>query len=127
MPAQSRLIKTPEARRYESGIQLYGLKFFRQIEAIKNVFQDKTLCVDYYFVFHKSRVLTKKDALKRLDVANRVKIIQDCVSKLIQIDDCQFVSGKIEKLWCEDAKDEQVIVVFSAAPMRQFTHELFKS
>lgn len=124
MPAQSRLIKTPEARRYESGIQIYGLKFFRQIEAIKKAFQDKTLCVDYYFIFHKSRVLTKKDTMKRLDVANRVKIIQDCVSKLVEIDDCYFVSGKIEKLWCDDAKDEQVIVVFSEATMREFKGEL---
>ena len=120
MPAQGRLIKTTEARSYESTFKLYELRHFKQIEAIRSAFKAKTLSVDYFFVFHKARVLTKQNTLKKIDVANRVKIIQDCLSKIIDIDDCFFVTGKLEKLWCEDAKDEQVIVKISEASLRQY-------
>lgn len=120
MPAQGRLIKTPEARRYEQAIQIYGLRFFKQIEAITSAFKGKMLRVDRYFIFHKSRLITKKNTLKKLDSSNRVKILDDQVSKLIEIDDCHFVTGVAEKLWCEDPKDEQVIVRFSEYSLREF-------
>jgi hypothetical protein len=120
IPANGRLIKSPEARRYEGTMHIYALRFFKQIEAIAEAFKGKHLRVDRYFIFHKSRLITKKDTLKKLDSSNRVKILDDSVSKLIGIDDCYFITGVAEKLWCDDPKDEQVILKFSEYSLKEF-------
>lgn len=120
IPAHGRLIKSPEARKYETTLRVYELRNFKEIEAIRSCFAGKTLCVDRYFVFDKTRVISKKDTIKKLDTSNRVKILDDCVSKLIGIDDCMFITGICEKLWCDNPKDEQVIVRFSEYNIREF-------
>lgn len=120
IPAHGRLIKSPEARRYEATMRVYELRFFKDIEAIRNAFAGKTIKVDRYFIFHKSRVISKKNTIKRLDTSNRIKILDDCLSRIVGIDDCNFISGHCEKLWCDDPKDEQVIVRFSEVTIREF-------
>lgn len=120
IPAHGRLIKSPEARRYETTMRVYELKYFKQIEQIRELFAGKTIRVDRYFVFDKARVISKKQTIKRLDTSNRIKILDDCISKLIGIDDCHFICGVAEKLWCEDPREEQVIVKISEYEIRQF-------
>ena len=120
MPAQGRLIKTPEARRYEQAIKLYELRFFKEIEAIKKAFAGKQIQIERFFIFERSRLISKKDTIKRLDTSNRIKILDDAISKIIDIDDCMFIKGPCEKLWCETSKDEQVIVRFSEYNLRPF-------
>lgn len=120
IPANGRLIKSPEARRYEATMKMYELRHFKEIEQIREAFKNKHLKVDRYFVFSKDRLITKKNTLKKLDTSNRVKVLDDCVSKLIGIDDCLFITGVAEKLWCDNPKDEQVIIKFSEYKIRQF-------
>ena len=108
MPMRGRLIKTSEYRIYESKIQIYKLKNFRKLEEIEERFKGKMLRVDTEFFFNHNRVYTKKGELKRIDSHNRIKIIFDVFSKLINIDDSRFVEGMHSKCYCENNKSEYV-------------------
>lgn len=113
MPMRNRLIKTPEYRIYESKIQIYKLKNFRKLEEIEEKFKGKMLRVDTEFFFNHNRVFNKKGELKRIDSHNRLKIIYDVLSKLINIDDSRFVEGMHSKCYCENNKPEYVAVYIS--------------
>lgn len=108
---KGRLIKSIEGRKYDSLIQLYKLKKFRDIDKISNAFGPADLLnIETIFVFNKNRIIGKKGQIKRLDASNRIKQLHDGLSTLLGIDDCRFVSGAFSKATCQDEKDEQVIV-----------------
>lgn len=69
--------------------------------------------VEAFFAFERTRLYTKKDAFKKLDVSNRLKALHDGLSEALGIDDCRFFSVTAEKYFVEDATQEQVIVRLS--------------
>lgn len=113
MPMRGRLIKSPEYRIYEQKMQIYKLKNFKLLSEIENKFKDLLIRVDTNFFFNHNRVFTKKNTLKMIDSHNRIKICYDVLSKLIDIDDSRFIEGYHSKRYCENDKQEHVVINIS--------------
>lgn len=109
MPFRGRLIKSPEYRIYEQKMQVFKLKNFRILDEIEKAFTGKLLRVDAIFVFNHKRIFTKKGELKKLDYSNRIKISEDILAKLINIDDSKFVEGYHSKAYSEDNVEEYIV------------------
>jgi hypothetical protein len=124
---RGRLIKSAIARKFDSDCEFWAYLRKRTVEAIKLnleaiIANGGYLNVDCVFVFHKSKVLSKKGTLKRLDPANRLKCLHDNLAKILGIDDTYFVSGSFSKVICDDIKEEQVIVTISPASLDHFNN-----
>ena len=78
------------------------------------------LKVDYYFVFPKSKLLTKDNRFKMLDSANRIKSCQDGLASIIGIDDKMFVTGVVEKVICDEDKEAHVIIHIQESVLRKY-------
>lgn len=118
---QGRLVKTTVHKKYDSDVTLWVLKHSKQIEAFKEeVFMAMkakearkdpyALCVDMFFCFHRDRIFTVNNKLGRLDRDNRIKPMQDQLSKIIGLDDKYVFSGIAEKVSCENEEDECTIL-----------------
>lgn len=106
-----RLIKSTEGRKYDSLIDGYKLREFRILEQFKETVKPTDLFnVDMHFIFMRDRLISKKDTIKRLDSTNRLKAAHDGLSKILDIDDCRFVTGSFSKNSCRFPHEEQVII-----------------
>jgi hypothetical protein len=113
-----RLVKSIEGRKYDSYLQLYKLRKFKDLETISKAFQEADILhIETTFVFAKNKIVGKKGQIKKLDASNRIKQLHDGLSKLIGIDDCRFVSGAFSKATCERENEEQVIVKISRSEL----------
>ncbi len=121
----TRMIKTLKARAFDDDLRLWMLKnkseIFEIREKAKAMISDDSktfLRVDCYFAFQNDRLFSKtkkaKDFVKRLDANNRLKSSLDALSHILNIDDRYFWTGLCEKVSCESAHDEQVIIKVSA-------------
>lgn len=118
MPINGRLIKTTEARKYAAAVEMYKLREFRILDEFKANVKDKDVFdVSCHFSFCRDRVYSKKETLKKLDASNRIKQTHDGLSKILDIDDCRFVSGGFSKVYCKSQQDEQVIIVVRKTAM----------
>lgn len=100
---------------------MWALKNFKLLEMVKDHYKSQTtLEVNYIFVFHKQRLVGKKNQIKKLDAANRIKVIQDELAKMIGIDDSLFLKTTIEKVTCENESDQQVIIEIKAAELKSY-------
>jgi hypothetical protein len=97
MVIRGRLIKSNDARKYSKQCELWGAQNRGSINKLKEILKDKTLRVDCCFVFPRSKLITKKNTLKKVDWGNRVKQTHDELAKLIGVDDSHFISGYCEK------------------------------
>lgn len=61
-----------------------------------------------------------KKELKRIDSDNRLKSTRDAISKLLDYDDKYFVTGIVERCYCEDIKDEQAIVIITKSSLKSY-------
>jgi Holliday junction resolvase RusA-like endonuclease len=48
------------------------------------------LSIECFFFFKRERLYTKKEAIKKLDVSNRIKALHDCLCRRLGIDDSLF-------------------------------------
>lgn len=116
-----RFIKTDKARLFDSQMNDYALHFNKIIQNAKAIINPKDILkVDCYFIFHKDRILSKKLELKRIDSDNRVKSTRDAISKLLEHDDRYFVTGIVERCYCDDIKDEQAIVIITKSSLKSY-------
>lgn len=93
VPFRGRLIKSSEGRKYSAQCKIWGTQNRGTVNKIKEILKDKTLRVDCVFVFPESKLLTKKNTLKKCDWMNRLKQTCDELSDLIGVDDSCFISG----------------------------------
>ncbi len=107
---RGRLIKTKVARLYDYEVQNYYLNHLKMMNDIKDFVKDKMIGVDCTFVFHKKRIISLENKIKKLDASNRLKICHDTLSKILDIDDKQIIRGTFEKATCDDINEEQVII-----------------
>lgn len=91
--SRGRLIKSNEARKYSNSCLQWGMQNRGTINKLREILKDKTLRVDCCFVFPKSKLITKKNTLKKIDYSNRIKQVFDELSKMIGVDDSHFISG----------------------------------
>lgn len=125
---RGRLIKSADARKFDSSVDFWALtrkqtleREKRRLEAIRaNGDGFKCFKVSCIFVFHKSRLIGKKGQLKRLDHTNRIKQTHDAFARIMGLDDCLFVDTPTEKVTCDSIKDEQVIITIEPTTMRKF-------
>ncbi len=122
---RGRLIKSAIARKFDSDCDFWDYARKRTVEQIKLnlaaiIANGGYFRVDCQFVFHTSKVLSKKGTLKRLDPANRLKCLHDNLARILGIDDTFFVSGSFSKVICDDIKQEQVIITISPANLESF-------
>lgn len=111
MPVNGRLILSPEGRKFKEIVQRYGLSKFHKIKEFKkSLLPNDHLEIETCFVFHKPRLISKKNELKKLDCSNRLKLAHDAIADFLEHDDKFFVSGKFSKVYCEHEKDQQVII-----------------
>ena len=87
-----------------------------QIFAAKKALQDcrakqSRLTLSLLFYLHRSRLIAKNGNVKRFDVSNRIKALEDKVSHLLEIDDSFFWKISAEKLDIPADEQESVIVI----------------
>lgn len=90
---RGRLIKSSEGRNYALKMHIWAQRHKSTIDKLKEILRGKTLRVDCVFYFPKSKLITKKNTLKRLDWSNRIKALHDSLSDVIGVDDSHFISG----------------------------------
>jgi len=90
---RGRLIKSSEGRNYALKMHIWAQRHKSTIDKLKEILRGKTLRVDCAFYFPKSKLITKKNTLKRIDWSNRIKLVHDCLSDAIGVDDSHFISG----------------------------------
>ncbi len=114
---RGRLIKSSEGRRYTTQVMHWALENRSALDKIRSILRGKTLRVDCAFYFPKSKLITKKNTLKRIDWSNRIKLVHDCLSDAIGVDDSHFISGYCCKK-ISDNDESYIDITISAEEMK---------
>lgn len=61
-----------------------------------------------------------KTRYKRLDLSNRIKLLEDCIRDALDIDDCQTFAGSQEKHQVPDSEPERVEIIVQRVDGRLF-------
>lgn len=103
-------VKGPDYRRYEEAFYFWSLKNQKAIiAAIIALDGTKELSLRISFRFLRERLYTKKNAIKKMDVTNRLKAFIDLLSLHLKIDDSRFFNVYCEKV--EHLKEEALIQI----------------
>jgi|688.fasta_scaffold08687_4 Holliday junction resolvase RusA-like endonuclease len=89
-----RRFKSKEGRQFQTDMHLWALD---HIDQIKLFTKGPCYKLRLTFFIAKDKLLTKDDRLKKLDVSNRVKPIEDALCNLLEIDDKDFLEIIIQK------------------------------
>jgi len=94
--------KSKEYTAFESEMTLWAYENKQALEQAKESLQIAlesmpALELIIRLKFEKSRVLTKKNTLKRIDASNFIKVFNDKLSQLLGIDDSIFFKVTVEK------------------------------
>jgi len=77
------------------------------------------LWVERQFMLHRSTIWTKKNTVKKFDVTNRIKALDDEISKLIGLDDSHIWGGSEEKIETNEEIPQCVnIIIRLYVPLR---------
>lgn len=111
---------SPEYVRFKSDLNFWWLSNFRNYSddfmTVKNWVRDgKVLGIECDMRIHHERIWTVKGRPQRLDPANRLKALQDTLSKLIQIDDSVFFETIVRKV--EIPKDRRECFYLKIGPI----------
>lgn len=109
-----RLVKTKEAQIWEKKVAIWALRNFKDIETLKSKFVNLKEPLEIYItaIIHKPRFITKEGIIKkgRLDCGNFEKSTTDAIAKLIGIDDAFFNKKILQRVYCDNESDQQVII-----------------
>lgn len=103
----NRRIKSQELCSYQAEMMRWGLtriKELRKIRALIELSENKKLRLELIFFFPQEKLYTKSGNVKKLDVSNRIKAIEDAFFKLIDIDDRFVFQVVAEKRQAETEK-----------------------
>jgi hypothetical protein len=106
--------KTKSMSAYEQAVKIYFLMNQLKINGV-NEYLTKisrsgySFEFDRFFFFHTSSLYTKKGTVKKMDVTNRIKVHDDALCKLIEIDDRNIFHGFEQKLELTDANIEECV------------------
>lgn len=98
-----RRAKTRDALQFESDFSKWALVNGYKLGVLKNhlqTFNKKNIKLKFErkFYFLKEKIYYKDGKIKKLDVSNYIKMIDDALAKAINIDDCHIFYGSEEKL-----------------------------
>jgi Holliday junction resolvase RusA-like endonuclease len=129
LKSTGRFVKTESYKVFEKQVYIWSLRNNALLHDLRLLYVgSKTpLQVDLYFVFHKPRIIKKDGDLKigRNDSNNFIKPVFDALSKTLGIDDSFFNSQFVERLYCENESDQQVIIDIKDSKIRSLSE--FKS
>ena len=113
---RSHRFKTRDAKDFEHAMRAYYFQFKNQLDLVSTVLQGYisngyALEINRYFFFQPGQLLTKKFTAKKMDVSNRIKALDDEVSKMISIDDKFFFHGTEGKVMCNPNTDPFISVI----------------
>lgn len=92
-------VKARKYRVYEAQVQSWALRNPGQLEGLRSLDKSKYLFhVEHVFYFERSSIVSKAGNPIRNDTSNRIKAVDDLISKLIDVDDSRFWSGSYHKL-----------------------------
>lgn len=122
---RGRYVKTADSRKFDHDCENWAFIYRTRIDRIKSslgllIDNGKQLSVYCIYVFHRNRIFTKKGTLKKVDTSNRNKALHDNLARILGIDDSLFIYTPSERVYCDDPKDEQTIVVISEYQIRSF-------
>jgi len=99
---------------YEQAVKIYFLMNQLKIRGVKEYLNKisksgYTFQFDRFFFFHTSNIWTQKGTQKRMDVTNRIKVHDDALCRIIDIDDMNIFQGIEQKLELTDASIEECV------------------
>lgn len=88
---------------FDGQVNFYALRHGKLLDELKEKMKimmatGNLLQVELYYVFPYEKLYTKKNTVKQLDSTNRQKSAEDAVSKLIGIDDSNFIRVTSERV-----------------------------
>jgi len=93
--------KTAKYKQYETQAQIWIYKNGHQLitaqEQIKSLKHGEVLSVERDFYFRSDRIISSKGTPLKNDTSNRIKALDDILSKMLGIDDSYFWDGKFKK------------------------------
>lgn len=111
----SRRFKSKEYQEFEQAFNDWALVFQQEIRNARNILKNNTtklkLEITCYMPYEK--LFTKEGKFKKWDASNRIKALEDLLSKLLHIDDCSFFKVSSEKDFLPDIKRGFCDVVIS--------------
>lgn len=79
---------------YKVDFALWAIKFKR---AIRDVDLSGVIKIEYRMWLPRSAIYTKKNTVKRWDISNRIKPMEDCLATALEIDDSRVFEITISK------------------------------
>lgn len=114
LKSTGRLVKTKEFQLWEKHVLVWSYKNYKDIETMIEKLKNNTtpLEICLTFVIYKPRFITKEEVIKkgRLDCGNFEKSTTDAIAKLIGIDDAFFNKKILQRVYCENESEQQVII-----------------
>jgi hypothetical protein len=92
LPIRGRMILSNVGRQFKQDIEWYRVANRLQVQEISEhcvraVQSGQLLCIDREFFFQRSTIFTKKGEVKRHDLTNKIKALDDGLSSILQVDD----------------------------------------
>lgn len=117
--------KSKELKAYQVLVDSWASNRSMMIAAAKHVLESgvrdhmNSIRVDAYFGLKRSRLWTRENTRKKIDVSNRIKALHDTLSTCLGIDDRFFFPGDCEPVVVADLmEDECVLIKMTVKPPR---------
>lgn len=107
MPSRGRLIKSPEIRHYDQAVKHYFIRLKSNAFVYRSIIahwlaNNYAIKVDLNFYWPKSKLISKKNEPKRIDLDGRLKSTIDAISEICGFDDKHVVEIVAKKLYHDD-------------------------
>jgi Holliday junction resolvase RusA-like endonuclease len=121
----NRRFESKESAEYKLRFRNWALKRFEHVAKIQEQLKwelgdhRRMIRVDAYFFFQYSSLFTKpvkkmeRPRRKRMDVSNKCKALYDCLSNMLQVDDCRFYPGVALPVMRSEPTGQYVMVSIS--------------
>lgn len=126
LSTSAHVYNSPELRHFYLQCKSFGNLNHIQMASIRKqcldwISKGFLLKVDIFVAFENSRVWTKDGQPQQIDADNRIKPMQDGLSKMLSIDDKWFFSATIEKVTCNSKDYEQCVIKISPIKAKTLT------
>lgn len=127
MGVRSEMYASESLTVFKKRVELFKRQHWSDLNELRLIIDGWTesgfdIAVDYYFLWPHDDIFTKtkkaKNKYHRLDADNRIKAGRDALASCLEIDDTNFITGKIEKAIQDEGKEPCAIIVISKTKIR---------
>lgn len=112
---RGRLIKTARHREFQSLCEIWAYANFKRIQEIRAEMgkwsERRFFHINYVFNFPHTRIFSQKNTVKKIDVTNRIKPVEDAIFKILGLDDSLVFSGSFSKCIAENRSSSVTILI----------------